>query len=155
MWGPIYSTSLLKTLAKEEEDASKMKEMKDGAFNKWMAYLLISNSGQSKYGLLLNGLISQFAMDNNQYPKNIMRTTDILSNHKHDRQGNQGDLKKNWKDSKKEDDDGTSSTITSSKTSFAQNNKAQTCYCCGKKGHISPECPNKNSIEKKDCNALQ
>jgi hypothetical protein len=28
------------------------------------------------------------------------------------------------------------STITSSEASFAQSSKAQTCYCCGKKGHI-------------------
>jgi hypothetical protein len=35
-----------------------------------------------------------------------MRATDILSNHKHDRRGNQRKFKKNWNDSKKEDDDG-------------------------------------------------
>jgi hypothetical protein len=108
----------------EEEEASKIKEMKDGAFNKWMAYLLIRNSNQSKYGSLLNGLVSQFSMDNSQYTNNIMSAPDILSNHKHDRKGNQGKFKKNWKDSKKEYDDGTSSTITSSKTSFVQNGKA-------------------------------
>jgi hypothetical protein len=136
----------------EEEDASNKKEMKDGAFDKWMAYLWIHNSNQSKYGSLLNGLVSQLSMDNNQYPKNVMSTTDILSDHKHDRRGNQGNQKskKNWNDSKKEDNDETPSIITSSETSFAQNSKAQTCYCCGKKGHISPECPDKNSIEKKD-----
>jgi hypothetical protein len=59
--------------------------MKDGAFDKWMAYLLIRNSDQSKYCSLLNRLVSQFSMDNNQYPKHIMGATDILSNHKHDR----------------------------------------------------------------------
>jgi hypothetical protein len=134
----------------EEEDALKMKEMRDGAFDKWMAYLLIRNSDQSKYGSILNGLVSQFSIDNNQYPKNIMIATYILSNHKPDRRGNQGNqkFKKNWNDSKKDDDDGTSYTITSSKTSFAQNSKGQTCYCCGKKGHI--KCPDKNSIKKKN-----
>jgi hypothetical protein len=89
-------------------------------------------------------------MDDNKYPNNIMSATYILSNHKHDRKGIQGKFKKNWNDSKKDDDDGTSFTITSSETSFAQNSKAQTCYCCGKKGPISPECPDKNIIEKKD-----
>ena len=56
-----------------------------------MAYLLIRNSDQSKYGSLLKGLISwQFSMNNNQYPKNIMNATDILGKHKHDRMGKQG-----------------------------------------------------------------
>jgi hypothetical protein len=92
-------------------------------------------------------------MDNNQYPKNIMGATDILSNHKHDHRGNQGNQQpiRNWYNSKNEDDNKTTtSTITSSETSFAQSSKAQTYYCCGKKGHISPKCPDKNSIEKKD-----
>jgi hypothetical protein len=134
----------------EEEDASKMKEMKDRVFNKWMAYLLIRNSDQSKHGPLLNRLVSQFSMDNNQYPNNVMSATDILSNYKHDWKGNQGKFKKNWKDSKKENDDGMPSTNTSSKTSCVQKSNAQTCYCCGKKGHISPECLDKNSIKNKD-----
>jgi hypothetical protein len=47
------------------------KEMKDGAFGKWMAYLLVSSSDQGKYGSLMNGLVSQFSMENNQYPKTI------------------------------------------------------------------------------------
>jgi hypothetical protein len=60
----------------EEEYAIKKKEMKDGVFNKWMAYLLIHNSNQSKYGSLLNRLVLQFSMDNSQHPKNIMGATD-------------------------------------------------------------------------------
>jgi hypothetical protein len=75
----------------EQEDAEKKKELKDGAFDKWMAYLLIRNSNQGKYGSLMNGLESQFSMDNNQeYPKNIRSATDVLSNHKFDKRGTQG-----------------------------------------------------------------
>ena len=55
----------------DENDALKQQDMKDGAFDKWMAYLLIRNSDQSKYGSLVNGLVSQFSMENNQYPKTI------------------------------------------------------------------------------------
>jgi hypothetical protein len=35
-------------------------------------------------------------------------------------------------------------------TSFAQVGKDKTCYCCGKKGHISPKCPQKTTIKKED-----
>jgi hypothetical protein len=31
-------------------------------------------------------------------------------------------------------------------TSFAQGSKDKTCYCGGKTGHLSPECPDKNII---------
>jgi hypothetical protein len=44
----------------------KKKEMKYGAFGKWMVYLLIRSSDQGKYGSLMNGLVSQFSMENNQ-----------------------------------------------------------------------------------------
>jgi len=135
----------------EQTEAAKKQELKDGPFDKWMAYLLIQNSDQSKYGTLLNGLVSQFSMDNNQCPKNIMSATDILSNHKHDPRKDKGNGKRNKYNNKKEDNDKTApSTITTIETSFVQNSKDQTCYCCGKQGHISPECPDKNTIKKKE-----
>ena len=34
--------------------------------------------------MLVNGLQSQFSLGNNQYPKMIVHTTDILANHRHD-----------------------------------------------------------------------
>jgi hypothetical protein len=47
---------------RDESNATLKKEMKDGAFNRWMAYLLVRNSDQAKYGSLSNGLVSQFSM---------------------------------------------------------------------------------------------
>jgi hypothetical protein len=56
------------TLEYRDEISTTLKQaMKDGAFDRWMAYLLICNSNQAKYGFLLNGLVSQFSMQNNQY----------------------------------------------------------------------------------------
>ena len=49
-----------------------------------MAYMMIRNSDQAKYGSLLNGMVSQFLMNNNQYPVDIRQAMDILSNLKHD-----------------------------------------------------------------------
>ena len=40
--------------------------------------------------------------------------------------------------------------MTSSKTSFAKGGKDQTCYCCSKKRHITPECLDQKIIEKKN-----
>jgi hypothetical protein len=50
---------------RDESNATLKQTMKDGAFDRWMAYLLICNSDQAKYGSLSNGLVSQFSMQNN------------------------------------------------------------------------------------------
>ena len=42
------------------------KKIKSEEFNKYMAYILTSNSDQSKYFSLENGLASQYSMKNNQ-----------------------------------------------------------------------------------------
>jgi hypothetical protein len=47
------------TLDYRDESSTTLKQtMKHGAFDRWMAYLLIRNSDQAKYGSLSNGLVS-------------------------------------------------------------------------------------------------
>ncbi len=137
---------------RDETDTTLKKEMKDGAFDRWMAYLLIRNSDQAKYGSLSNGLVSQISMQNNQYPKTCTTATDILSNHRFDNRGNL--TKKKWNNRPKKDEDENSSGKTTNETNatnFAQCGKDKTCYCCGKAGHLlSPECPDKNTIKKEN-----
>jgi hypothetical protein len=131
----------------EERDVDEQKKMKAAAFDMWMAYLLIRNSDQGKYGSLMNGLVSQFSMENNQYPKSITAATDILGNHRHDnwRSGNTYQ-KKRWTPEKKDEDEASSkSKEKSGETSFQEGGKDKTCYCCGKKGHWSPDCSEKNT----------
>jgi hypothetical protein len=51
------------TLEYRDETSTTLKRaMKDGALDRRMAYLLIRNSNQAKYGSLLNGLVSQFSV---------------------------------------------------------------------------------------------
>jgi hypothetical protein len=102
-------------------------EMKDGALDRWMAYLLIRNSDQAKYGSLSNGLVSQFSMQNNQYPKTCTTATDNLSNHRFDNRGNS--KKEKWSNQPKKDEDENSSNKTTKETnaiSFTQGGKDKT-----------------------------
>jgi hypothetical protein len=125
--------------------------MKHGAFGRWMAYLLIRNSDQAKYGSLSNRLVPQFSMQSNHYPKTCITATDILSNHRFDNRGNSN--KKKWSNKPKKDEDENSSNKTTNETnatSFMQGGKDKTCYCCGKIEHLSPECPHKNTIKKEN-----
>jgi hypothetical protein len=136
---------------RDESNTTMKKEMKDGAFNRWMAYLLIRNIDQAKYGSLPNGLVSQFSMQNNQYPKTCTTATDILSNDRFNNRGNSN--KKKWNNRPKKDEDVNSLGKTTTKTnatSFTQGGKDKTWYCCGKAGHLSPECPDKNTIKKEN-----
>ena len=124
--------------------------MKTEAFGRWMAYMMIRNSDKAKYGSLLNGMVSQFSMNNNQYPVHIGQAMDILSTHKHNSH-------KTRRERARQKDDKDEATKTS-KTSFTQNENTKMCYCCGKKGHMSPKCLEKDKITREDwaiCTAEQ
>lgn len=132
---------------RDETDTTKQDEMKSEAYEKWMAYLLIRNSDQRKYGTLTTQLVSQYSMGQNQYPKTFQIASDILSQHRFDSRNNKFDRKKGQ--SKKDDDTSSTTSETSSETSFAQlADGTRICYCCGKKGHWSPQCPEKDTRPK-------
>ena len=120
----------------------EQREMKTKAFGRWMAYMMIRNSDQAKYGSLLNGMVSQFSMNNNQYPVDILQATDILSNHKHDSHKMRRDRPR-----QKDDKDETTKT---NEASFAQSENTKMCYCCGKTEHMSLKCPEMDRIPRED-----
>jgi hypothetical protein len=91
------------TLAYRDESNALIKQEIKGAYDRWMAYLLIRNSDQAKYGSFSLGLVSQFSMQNNQYPKTCTTATDVLSNHRFDNRGNSN--KKKWSNKPKIDED--------------------------------------------------
>ena len=67
---------------------------------------------------------------------------DILSNHKHDSHKTRRDRAR-----PKDDKDETTKT---NEASFAQSENTKMCYCCGKTGHMSPKCPEKDKIPRED-----
>jgi hypothetical protein len=81
-------------------------------------------------------------LGNNQYPKTITTAIDVLSNHKLDPRyyDNQKRNRERSREERNTNDEGGNAT------SFAQHDQVMTCYCCGKKGHLSPECDTRNSL---------
>jgi hypothetical protein len=69
----------------DETDIDKQDKMLKELYAQWTAYMLMKNSDQGKYGLLLMSLTTQFSMGTNQYPKDVMAAVDILTKHRFDK----------------------------------------------------------------------
>ena len=52
-----------------ETQAEEQSKLKEQAFERFMAFVLLRNSDQAIYQSLMNRLISQYSMENDQYPK--------------------------------------------------------------------------------------
>jgi hypothetical protein len=105
----------------------------------------MENSDQDKYGSIISNLNSQKSLGNDQYPRTIVETNNVLSNHKFDiTKGKKPDQKHHNKSKPKEDKDDEEVTPLS----FAQ--MEGKCYCCEKPGHKSPECRSKEKIPREE-----
>jgi hypothetical protein len=124
-------------------------EMAREAYKAFTTFVYIENTDRSKYGSLVNGLSSQFALNNDQYPKDMEKATNVLSNHRFDQTYH--DNRKKKRDSNKDKDknkdrnktdDNEEQEQQAPELSFAQ--MEGKCYCCGKQGHKSPQCSQNN-----------
>jgi hypothetical protein len=124
----------------DEPDVDKESEMYKAAYPRWTAYMLMKNSNQGKYGLLMTSLTSQFSMGTNQYLDDALKAVDMLTNHRF----NKREAKNNHNNQKNKNrnNDNTALTITT-QSSFNQEDatKSAQCYCCNKKGHYTNKCP--------------
>ncbi|KAI2506113.1 Reverse transcriptase (RNA-dependent DNA polymerase) [Fragilaria crotonensis] len=142
--GPIILTKIVEAMeGYAEADDDKREKMHEQAFNQFLAFLYLDNADKAKYGSILTGLNTQQSLGNDQYPKSITESNNVLSNHKFDTMPNKSSGKKNNstdgnKGKDKKDDDKDEDEVN---LSFAQ--LEGKCYCCGKAGHKSPSCRDK------------
>ena len=136
--GPIILTKVVEGLEEyDANDATKIKEQQKTAFEKIVTLIYLENSDRMKYGSLIKGLLGQYTLGQDQYPKDIISATNIVSNHCFDETYNEARKKRREKDK-------TSTTQDNNQPeqnfdlSFAQ--MEGRFYCCGKKGHKSPQC---------------
>jgi hypothetical protein len=128
---------------REYQDApnvDKQNEMYKAAYPRWTAYMLVKNSNQGKYGLLMTSLATQFSMGTNQYPEDVLKAVNILTDKREPK--NNKEKNKNW------NDHDTASTITTQSSFNQEDAKSAQCYCCSKKGHYTNKCPEKGKRPK-------
>jgi hypothetical protein len=144
--GPLILAKYVQTMDKyyasdHDKTESLIKQASEGLF----AFLYLENSDQRKYGMIIENQNSHKSLGNDQYPRTIVKTNNVLSNHKFDvtriTKTDKNNPKYNKNKDDKEDEEHTP-------LSFAQ--LEGKCYCCGKPGHKSPECRNKEKIPREE-----
>ena len=144
--GPVILDKYVRTMPGfDPNHMAKVNKMIKQASESLFAYLYLENSDQEKYGTIVQNLNSQKSLGNDQYPKTIVETNNVLSNHKFytvkpKKQDQQHPRPNKNKEVKEEEE--------STPLSFAQ--MEGKCYCCGKAGHKSPDCRSKSNIPKEE-----
>ena len=63
---------------------NKIKELNKASAEQFFAFTYLKKWDQHKYGSILKGLNKQKLLGNDQYPKTISETNNVLSNHRFD-----------------------------------------------------------------------
>jgi hypothetical protein len=141
--GPLILTKMMESIpGYNVNDPDKVEECQGKAYKQFLAYVYLHNSDHTKYGTLISTLSTQHSLGNDQYPKNITETNAVLSNHKFDPTFKSNQKKQENKGHDNQSKSGKTSDEQEVNLSFAQ--LEGKCYCCGKAGHKSPQCRQKD-----------
>jgi hypothetical protein len=65
----------------EDLTNEEKKEQKENIFDKWIGYVFIKGADNNKYGSVKTLLQSQYSMQQDQYPKDLLAAHNMLSQH--------------------------------------------------------------------------
>jgi hypothetical protein len=83
--GPVILEKYVRTMENyDENDIDKTSKMIAKASEGLYTFLYLENSDQDKYGSIISNLNLQKSLGNDQYPRTIVETNNVLSNHKFD-----------------------------------------------------------------------
>jgi hypothetical protein len=133
---PLLDNKAYKQYATSMEEHEKNKILQQQAFKQMLAFTYLAHADQTKYGSILNGLITQQSLCNNQYPKTtpLLKANNVLSNHGFNVAKFANKIpNKNQNDQAKCEPEPEKINL-----SFVQ--MESKCFCCSKMGHKSPQC---------------
>ena len=100
----------------------------------------------------MSGFVNQFSLGNDQYPKTVSAAIDALSNHRFDSKYYENREKRFTNKPRKSGYKSDNEEEDRNNASFMQGTKRREklCYCCGKKGHLSPDCNERKNIPRQE-----
>ena len=123
-------------------------------YKDFITFVYLDSADKLKYGTLLNQLQQQYSLGNDQYPKELVDATNVLSNHRFDPAYKENKEKQKKKDGSRsrnpqqqqQDDPAPTSELSMAQIrgmTFAQ--MQGRCYVCGSTGHRVPQCSERNT----------
>ena len=102
---------------------------------------MMKGSDKAKYGSLMKGLVSQYSMKNDQYPKTMTDALDIMSKHSFD--DDYYERKKRVRDKRRNEEEQHQQQHNQQQQQqqFSQTKKEYRCYICGDRTHSISDCP--------------
>ena len=111
------------------------------AWAEFQAYIMLHGAHPLKYGSLKQQLTRDMSLKTDKYPKTLTAMNEHIGSHTWDSAWSEQQKKKRQQQAQRKEE----------QVQLAQANHADlTCHCCGKTGHISPNCKDKNRIDRKD-----
>ena len=118
-----------------EGDKLAAERLKKTAFETYTTAIFMANGDRSKYGQLIDGFSTQYALGNDQYPRTLQGAVDVMRRQKR--------LKSESRAESRNNSTSTGPNTTPVESSFAQGVKR--CYCCGSTEHLANNCPERGS----------
>ena len=152
--GPIEFSKYIKNNSKYvENDPEIITELKDQAWEEFAAYKFLKNANPQKYGQVIKHLKDRKSIGKDEFPKTLTLAINTLStqNYEKDRNSiNNNNNQNNNKEKNSYKDDRSEHEKKTENPTYTFATMEYKCYCCGGKGHKSPQCPLKDKIPKTD-----